>query len=185
MDFIKVQIPYRGVIPIINRRGPIPCIELELSMAKDLNLNYGVEMLDPFNGSVISFVDEVKEAPVEKKAPEMPVNTDVEKAPSVKIASEKDVTEGVPGDTKKEEVKAEDKAEEPAPVEETTAPEIKEEPKVETEVPAAGDFDHTKIEGYSSLSKSKKRELRTQYTILVKTLKDEELYAKLNEIAKA
>ena len=27
---LKVQIPYRGNIPIIHKRGPIACIELEL-----------------------------------------------------------------------------------------------------------------------------------------------------------
>lgn len=173
---LKVQIPYRGNIPIIHKRGPIACIELELEVCKEL-LMMGIELLDPFTGkplpidSVEKIVEdvvadepaevEVNETPVEEKAAETPAEEEkvVEPEKSVEPDAEK-ATES--------EAKADDVVDAEAPTFDGSAPA----------------FDFNKVENYTNLSKGKKRELRAFYTNNVRKIAQEALYEKLNEMAK-
>ena len=169
---LKVQIPHRGNIPIIHKRGPIACIELELEVCKEL-LMMGIELLDPFTGKPLP-IDSVEET-VEEVAADEPA----------------EVNE-TPAEEKAAEVHAEEeKAAEPektAETEKATEPEAKADDVVDAEAPtfdgSAPAFDFNKVENYTNLSKGKKRELRAFYTNNVRKIGQDALYEKLNEMAK-
>ena len=184
MEFMNVQIPYRGGIPILNRRGPIANLELDIETIKTL-LSYGIEILNPENGKPITF-ESVKEPVVTQVAEEQAV------ADAVKDEEPKS-DETVPAAADTEKKPEAEPAEEvsPAPVE-----------KVETEPPAAQDvadsasedsddvvegadaFDYTKIANYSALSKSKRKELRKYFAEKNGKMDINILYATLNTMAK-
>lgn len=157
---LKVQIPYRGNIPIIHKRGPIACIELELEVCKEL-LMMGIELLDPFTGKPLP-IDAMEET-VEEVAADEPAEVN--------------------------ETPAEEKvADTPAETEKAIEPEAKADDTVDAEAPtfdgSAPAFDFNKVENYTNLSKGKKRELRAFYTNNVRKIAQDALYEKLNEMAK-
>lgn len=160
MRFVDVQIPYRGRIPKINKRGPIAKTTLDVDTAKELDLNYGITLLDPLTGEPVMYgAEEIQEAV---------------KAGILKPVTNESVQESETPDEKKD-TPAEIPAEEPE-TEDTPA-------ATTTEKPA--EFDFTKIEGYSNLSKTKKREIRSAFVNMPKDKSEEEIYAELNAMAKA
>ena len=190
MEFMHVQIPYRGGIPIINRRGPIADLELDIKTIKTL-ISYGIEILDPSNGKPIAFQEEApaptataapkEDKPVEKKADEA-VTTPVAAA-AVKPADEKKADEAAPtvtapaaaapaAATAQETAPSEEKAED------TTAD------GDDDAVEGADALDYTKIVNYSSLSKSKRKELRKFFAEKNGKMDINILYATLNEMSK-
>lgn len=172
---LKVQIPYRGNIPIIHKRGPIACIELELEICKEL-LMMGIELLDPFTGKPLP-IDSVEET--EEVAADEPVEVEVDEAPTEEKAPETPSVE--------EKVAEPEKSVEPD-AEKVTETEAKADDAVDAEAPtfdgSAPAFDFNKVENYTNLSKGKKRELRAFYTNNVRKIAQDALYEKLNEMAK-
>lgn len=185
MEFMNVQIPYRGGIPILNRRGPIANLELDIETIKTL-ISYGIEILNPENGKPVTF-ESAKEPVVAQVVEEQSVATTVnEEAPKPEeTAPVADETEKKPeAMTPAEEVS-------PVPAE-----------KVETEPPATQDvadsasedaddviegadaFDYTKIANYSALSRSKRKELRKYFAEKNGKMDVNILYATLNTMAK-
>lgn len=183
MEFMHVQIPYRGGIPIINRRGPIADLELDIKTVKTL-ISYGIEVLDPSNGKPIAFQEEApapaaapkEDKPVEKKIDEA-VTAPVEAA-AVKPADDKKADEAAPtvnapaAATAQETAPSEEKAEDTAADGDDDA------------VEGADAFDYTKIVNYSSLSKSKRKELRKFFAEKNGKMDINILYATLNEMSK-
>lgn len=185
MEFMNVQIPYRGGIPILNRRGPIANLELDIETIKTL-ISYGIEILNPENGKPVTFESE-NESAVTQVVEEQPV-ANVNEAPKPE--------ETVPAATETE--KKPEAAEQPAE-EVTPAPSTE---KVDTEAPATQDaadsasedsddvvegadaFDYTKIANYSALSKSKRKELRKYFAEKNGKMDINILYATLNTMAK-
>lgn len=187
MEFMNVQIPYRGGIPILNRRGPIANLELDIETIKTL-ISYGIEILNPENGKPIIFESEKEPAATQAQVvKEQPVATTVkEEAPK-------------PEETAPAAAETEKKPEVVEPAEVTPAPSTE---KVETETPAAQDaadsasedaddvvegadaFDYTKIANYSALSKSKRKELRKYFAEKNGKMDINILYATLNTMAK-
>ena len=170
---LKVQIPYRGNIPIIHKRGPIACIELELEVCKEL-LMMGIELLDPFTGKPLP-IDTVEE-PAEEVVIGEPANeAPAEEKIAVTPAEEEKVADPEP-----------EKVVEPE-TEKAAEPEVKAD-EVDADVPvfdgSAPAFDFNKVENYTNLSKGKKRELRAFYTNNVRKIAQDALYEKLNEMAK-
>lgn len=165
MRFVDVQIPYRGRIPKINKRGPIAKTTLDVDTAKELDLNYGITLLDPLTGKPVMFgAEEIQEAvkagilkPVENKPAQKPETAEEKEETPVEIPSENAVSEDTP-----------------APTAESATTEAK---------PA--EFNFTKVEGYSNLSKNKKREIRSAFVNMPKGKSEEEIYAELNAMAKA
>lgn len=169
---LKVQIPYRGNIPIIHKRGPIACIELELEVCKEL-LMMGIELLDPFTGKPLPIDSmeetveevtadepaEVNEIPAEEKVADAPAEEDKAAEPEKAVETEKAI---------EPEAKADDVVDAEAPTFDGSAPA----------------FDFNKVENYTNLSKGKKRELRAFYTNNVRKIAQDALYEKLNEMAK-
>lgn len=191
MEFMHVQIPYRGGIPIINRRGPIADLELDIKTIKTL-ISYDIEVLDPSNGKPIAFQEEApaptataapkEDKPVEKKADE--AATAPVAAAAVKPADEKKADEAAAI------VTAPAAADPAAATAQEAAPS---EEKAEDTAAADGDddavegadaFDYTKIVNYSSLSKSKRKELRKFFAEKNGKMDINILYATLNEMSK-
>ena len=189
MEFFKVQIPYRGVIPIINRKGPMACVELTRDQINALK-SYGVELLNPDNGKKFLFPEqqpveitlkdfanarpvtkaqlEVKAEPVENPKEEVstePAEAEVSEEETDSVDQDiadtaeettKEVAEAIDDSTVRHfEESADASAVEPS-VTETL-------PTVESAEPEAAEFDYTKVSGYSSLSKSKKKEIRSLF----------------------
>lgn len=189
MEFVKVQIPHRGLIPIIHSRGPLAEVLLDKETVKKLQNDFRMEILDPNTGKPIVLDEE----PMEKAIPAV----EEEVAEAVATATETaavDVMEKVPTATEVT-VSAEASVvmdDEPkADTEEKDAPvaEAHEEPET-TEEPASSNyriFDHTKIANYSSLTKGKKRELRSYFAEHINDvsaqLTIEKLYEDMNELA--
>ena len=142
MEFFKVQIPYRGVVPIINRKGPMACVELTRDQINELK-SYGVELLNPDNGKKFLFPEQ---QPVEITLKDFANARPVTKA-QLEVKAE-------PIEAPKEEVSAE---------------------------PEAAEFDYTKVSGYSSLSKSKKKEIRSLFKHKMNSgMSTDDAYAELN-----
>lgn len=181
MEFMHVQIPYRGGIPIINRRGPIADLELDIKTIKTL-ISYGIEVLDPSNGKPITFQEEAPTAapkedkPVEKKADEA-VTAPVAAA-AVKPADEKKADEAAPTVTAPAAATAQETAPSEEKAEDTAAD------GDDDAVEGADAFDYTKIVNYSSLSKSKRKELRKFFAEKNGKMDINILYATLNEMSK-
>lgn len=167
---LKVQIPYRGNIPIIHKRGPIACIELELEVCKEL-LMMGIELLDPYTGKPLP-IDGVEE-PVEEVAVDEPTENEANETPAEEKAAETPVEE--------------EKASDPEP-EKIDEPETEKADEADVDAPvfdgSAPAFDFNKVENYTNLSKGKKRELRAFYANNVRKIAQDALYEKLNEMAK-
>lgn len=187
MEFMNIQIPYRGGIPILNRRGPIANLELDIETIKTL-ISYGIEILNPENGKPVTF-ESAKEPVVAQVVEEQSVATTVkEKAPKP------EETAPASTDTEKKPEAVEQPAEEVTPAPSTE--------KVDTEAPATQDasdsasedaddviegadaFDYTKIANYSALSKSKRKELRKYFAEKNGKMDINILYATLNTMAK-
>lgn len=168
MEFFNVQIPYRGGIPIIMRHGPIASIELSKEQIQGL-MDCGVELLDPMTGK--KFALPTEDAPATQEAPEVPVEEEK--------ASE---TPATPEVQKEETVETPPEEKEPESTPEVPVEETKEEKAEETtEQKPAVEFDFSKVNGYSNLSKNKKKEVRTQFAIAIGQGKTpEEAYAAIN-----
>ena len=182
MEFMKVQIPYRGGIPILNRRGPIPSVELDVDTIKTL-ISYGIEVLNPDNGKLITFEEtsatEVAAEPAVESVVEKPMESKPTEAPKVEAPA----AEAVP--TKEDHVAvAETPAAEPAKVEETTEATETDADDTDEAVDGADAFDYTKIANYSALSKSKRKELRKFFAEHSGKMDVNILYATLNTMAK-
>lgn len=193
MKFYNVQIPYRGGIPVIMKKGPIASIELSEDQIREL-MDCKVPLMNPVDGTPfvlptenVKKAEEPKKETVVTKTEEVP-STPVE-APETPVTKEK--TETV--ETPKEEVLESEVgvATIASPVVEGVAvvdPAIT--PVVESQTVAATapahhspalDFDYTKVEGYSSMSKSKKREIRAMYVKGIEAGKTaDEVYAEIN-----
>lgn len=174
---LKVQIPYRGNIPIIHKRGPIACIELELEVCKEL-LMMGIELLDPYTGKPLP-IDGVEE-PVEEVAADEPTESEANETSAEEKAAETPVKEEKASDPEPEtidEPKTENAAEPEVKADEADA----DAPVFDGSAPA---FDFNKVENYTNLSKGKKRELRAFYANNVRKIVQDALYEKLNEMAK-
>ena len=188
MEFMNVQIPYRGGIPILNRRGPIANLELDIETIKTL-ISYGIEILNPENGKPITF-ESAKE----------PVVTHAQVVEEQPVATTVKDEEPKPEETVPAAAETEKKPETVEPAEEVTpAPSTE---KVDTEAPATQDaadsasedaddvvegadaFDYTKIANYSALSRSKRKELRKYFAEKIGKMDINILYANLNTMAK-
>ena len=211
MKFYEIQIPYRGVIPYLNRRGPIASVELNAEQIK-LLADCGVVMLDPRNGHTIdvdSILGTKKEEPVDsvvELAPAVPENLEPEILPISQNAvtqtsedpeSEEDGNLEIDSEPTEPESSPDPESEQADELEQTVEPEVvepetegsKDEPdkeegsKVE---PDAAEFDFNRIPDYSKLSKSKKKKLRAKFTELSNSgLPATVIYAQLIELAKS
>ena len=193
MKFYNVQIPYRGGIPVIMKKGPIASIELSEDQIREL-MECKVPLMNPVDGTEfvlptenVKKAEEPKKETVETKteeAPSAPVK--VPEAPAIKEEAET-------AETSKEEASVSeiDVATIASPVVEGVAVSASDiTPTVESQTAAATtpthhspalDFDYTKVEGYSSMSKSKKREIRAMYVKGIEAGKTaEEVYAEIN-----
>lgn len=181
MKFYSVQIPYRGIIPILMRRGPIPSIELTIDQVNTM-LEYKVPLLDPTNGKELTFSDfeenqkkTVEEKPIQKEAPnekadptpEPPINTTV-KTDAPAQADIKEPEQPVDAATE-EAISTNDEDD-------------------DTDTDSSSDnsgFDFTKIKNYSTFSKGKKRSIRARFAELKAQGMDINIiYATLNTEAK-
>ena len=207
MEFFKVQIPYRGVIPIINRKGPMACVELTRDQINELK-SYGVELLNPDNGKKFLFPEQqpveitlkdfANARPVTKA--QLEVKAEPVEAPKEEVFTEPDdagvseeETDSADHDTTDEvEETAEDTADvtdestvlhfEESTDEGVAEPSVAETlPTVESAEPEATEFDYTKVNGYSSLSKSKKKEIRSLFKHKMNSgMSTDDAYAELN-----
>lgn len=204
MEFYRVQIPYRGIVPLLNRKGPIACVELtrdQVNLLKD----YGVEMLDPDNGKAFRFPEEkpivvtlkdfenahpitMKELEDQSKKDEPEAQTTSENNGiannEMNEASAENHTEtadapivesGVSVDTDDTATNAAADNAETENKEETREAES----DVIIEVP---EFAFERIAGYSALTKKKKRELRAYFAESVKDGCTEEDLNKIYEV---
>lgn len=193
MKFYNVQIPYRGGIPVIMKKGPIASIELSEDQIREL-MDCKVPLMNPVDGAPFVLPTEnVKKVEDPKKETDVTKTEEVSstsvEAPEAPVTKEK--TETV--ETPKEEVLESEAgvATIASPVVEGTAvgdpaitPVVESQPAAAT-TPAhhspALDFDYTKVEGYSSMSKSKKRDIRAMYVKGIEAGKTaEEVYAEIN-----
>lgn len=179
MDFMKVQIPYRGGIPILNRRGPIPSVELDVDTIKTL-ISYGIEILNPSNGKPITF-ENSSAAPVADVAEhvaepvvEDPKETKSSETPKAKTTLAEEESATAIGTPAAESEKTEETA---------NATEVDMDDADEA-VDGADAFDYTKIANYSALSKSKRKELRKFFAEHSGKMDINILYATLNGMAK-
>ena len=193
MKFYNVQIPYRGGIPVIMKKGPIASIELSEDQIREL-MDCKVPLMNPVDGTPfvlptenVKKAEEPKKETVATKTGEVP-STPIE-VPVTPVTKEK--TETV--ETPKEEVLesevgvatiASPVVEGVAVVDPAITPVVESQTAVAT-TPAhhspALDFDYTKVDGYSSMSKSKKREIRAMYVKGIETGKTaDEVYAEIN-----
>lgn len=206
MKFYEIQIPYRGVIPYLNRRGPIASVELNAEQIK-LLADCGVVMLDPRNGHTID-VDDIlgtkKEESIDsvvELAPAVPENLEPEILPisqnaasqtsedpeteedeNPEIDSEPTEPESSP-DPESEQVTESEQTVEPEATEPETEDSKEEDSKTE---PDAAEFDFNCIPDYSKLSKSKKKKLRAKFAELSNSgLPATVIYAQLIELARS
>lgn len=193
MKFYNVQIPYRGGIPVIMKKGPIASIELSEDQIREL-MECKVPLMNPVDG--VEFVlptenvkkaEEPKKETVETKTEETPsAPVEVPEAPVIKEEAET-------AETSKEEASVSEVsvATIASPVVEGVAVSDSDiTPTVESQTAVATmssqhspalDFDYTKVEGYSSMSKSKKREIRAMYVKGIEAGKSaDEVYAEIN-----
>ena len=207
MEFFKVQIPYRGVIPIINRKGPMACVELTRDQINELK-SYGVELLNPNNGKKFLFPEQqpveitlkdfANARPVTKA--QLEVKAEHVEHPKEEVSAEPEDAEvsGEETDSADQDVadEVEETVEEAADVtdeptvlhfeegtdEGVAEPSLAETlPTVESAEPEAAEFDYTKVSGYSSLSKSKKKEIRSLFKHKMNSgMSAEGAYAELN-----
>lgn len=165
--FYSVQIPYRGIIPILMRRGPITSVELTIEQVNTM-LENKVPLLDPNNGKELSFLD-FDENRKEANA----TSAKEEKKPD---SSKKETDEKVADPTPEPPINATAKAEtsekpsektEVAPTDASTEDAIStdEEDETDTATDNSG-FDFTKIRNYSTLSRSKKKAIRERFAKL-------------------
>lgn len=180
MKFVKVQIPYRGGIPIINRRGPLASVELDVDTIKKL-MEYGIEMLDPGTGKPIKLDEEPTDA---KAVEEVATEQEEEKSSEKAAEPNADMTPAAPEvEAEKTEAHAvETPADEPEKKEEV--PETATEDDADEAVDGADAFDYARISNYSSLSRSKKKELRKYFAEHTGKMDINILYANLNAMAK-
>lgn len=207
MEFFKVQIPYRGVIPIINRKGPMACVELTRDQINELK-SYGVELLNPDNGKKFLFPEQqpveitlkdfANARPVTKA--QLEVKTEPAETPKEEISTEHEevvTTEEEPDTAEQdgvdETVEASEEVTEATNdstvlhFEENTEANIADPsvvetiPAIESAEPEAAEFDYTKVNGYSSLSKSKKKEIRSLFKHKMNSgMSVEDAYTELN-----
>ena len=211
MKFYEIQIPYRGVVPYLNRRGPIASVELNAEQIK-LLADCGVVMLNPHNGQTID-IDAIlgtkKEEPVDsivELAPAVPENLEPEILPISQNAaaqtsedseSEEDENPEINSEPAEPESSLDPESKQPAEPEEAVEPEVaepeiedsKDEPDKEEDSkvePDAPEFDFNRIPDYSKLSKSKKKKLLAKFAELSRLgLPATVIYAQLIELVKS
>ena len=207
MEFFKVQIPYRGVIPIINRKGPMACVELTRDQINELK-SYGVEILNPDNGKKFLFPEQqpveitlkdfANARPVTKA--QLEVKAEPVEDPKEEVSTEPEDVEVNEEETDSADQDAADKTEETAEEvaeatddlavlhfeesadESAAEPSVAETlPTIESAEPEVAEFDYTKVSGYSSLSKSKKKEIRSLFKHKMNSgMSADDAYAELN-----
>lgn len=187
MKFYNVQIPYRGGIPVIMKKGPIASIELSEDQIREL-MDCKVPLMNPVDGTPfvlptenVKKAEEPKKETVKTKAEEVP-STPVKESETPVIkeeTSETGVGEPSIASPIVEDVLVADPAITPV-VESQTAAAAAAAATPAHHSPAL-DFDYTKVDGYSSMSKSKKREIRAMYVKGIEVGKTaDEVYAEIN-----
>lgn len=183
MEFFRVQIPYRGIIPLLNRKGPVPCVELTRDQVLQLK-EYKVEMLDPDTGKPFLFPEN---RPIMVTLDDFANARPISKQEAARIisgasAKEEKVEESTPDESAQSNNEtpnqentdtevSEPEAEVIAPVytteavsEETVDTDVETEGTTEaTTTNAVPEFDFNRIKGYSNLPRKKKKELRAYY----------------------
>lgn len=183
MEFFRVQIPYRGIIPLLNRKGPVPCVELTRDQVLQLK-EYKVEMLDPDTGKPFLFPEN---RPIMVTLDDFANARPISKQEAARIISgtptkEKKVEESTPDEGVQSNDETPDQentdtgipkpeAEVIAPVYTTeAASEETGDSDAETEETSEAvttntvpEFDFNRIKGYSNLPRKKKKELRAYY----------------------
>ena len=182
MEFFRVQIPYRGIIPLLNRKGPVPCVELTRDQVLQLK-EYKVEMLDPDTGKPFLFPEN---RPIMVTLDDFANARPISKQEAARIISgtptkEEKVEESTPDESAQsnnetpEQENTDTEVSEPeaeviAPVytteavsEETVDTDVETEGTAEAATNAIPEFDFNRIKGYSNLPRKKKKELRAYY----------------------
>ena len=183
MEFFRVQIPYRGIIPLLNRKGPVPCVELTRDQVLQLK-EYKVEMLDPDTGKPFLFPEN---RPIMVTLDDFANARPISKQEAARIisgtpAKEEKIEDSTPDEGAQSNDKTPDQENTDAEVSEPDAEEIalvytteaaSEETgdsDIETEgtseaatTNAVPEFDFNRIKGYSNLPRKKKKELRAYY----------------------
>lgn len=164
--FYPVQIPYRGIIPMINKRGPLARVELQESMIRDLQ-GMGVEMLNPDNGQPFVFPEPTKLAGGMDLQPVTVTGPVIGEVKEPEHVEEPDET---PAADPEEPAAEPEKEAEPAPAVEVTAePEAEAEDDGEDEEiqidPNSGAvmMDGAKVPGYDALSRNKQKAVRRRF----------------------
>lgn len=154
-SFYNVQIPYTGMIPVINRRGPIREAMLSKEQINEL-LALGVEIVDAANGKPFHF-------PIPVAHGDIAAST---KEEAMKMAAAKVVESPVVSPSAFEDDPSDDKThDDPDEVSEDTASQPDEpigDPTQKT-VSAISYFDSSKIENFDQLSKNKQRKIRKAF----------------------
>lgn len=150
-SFYNVQIPYTGMIPVINRRGPVREAMLSKEQIDEL-LALGVEIVDAANGKPFCFPIPVTHgdiaASTKEEAMEMAAAKVTEPPVVYPSASEDDKTHDDPDEV------SEDTASQPdEPIGDPT----------QKTVSAISYFDSSKIENFDQLSKNKQRKIRKAF----------------------
>lgn len=182
MEFFRVQIPYRGIIPLLNRKGPVPCVELTRDQVLQLK-EYKVEMLDPDTGKPFLFPEN---RPIMVTLDDFANARPISKQEAARIISgtptkEEKAEESTPDESAQSNDETPEQenadAEVSGPEDEVITPvyttEAVPEETVDTDVEAEGtaeaaaitvpEFDFNRIKGYSNLPRKKKKELRAYY----------------------
>jgi hypothetical protein len=204
--FYPVQITYRGVIPVINKQGPIASVELTAAQIKELE-SCGAELLDPATGKPFKLPKPVGAPEVAPRqnievpkddiklvyrhiahdklfTPKVTLKTDVKRPEPVYVAT--------PIAEEEKASIAENVVEEPVSVEEPAAPadeaepaeeKVEEEPVEETATQPEHVFNPSLVPSYMNLSKSKRRKLTARWNELVVTVSEDEAYKAVEEWA--
>lgn len=150
-SFYNVQIPYTGMIPVINRRGPVREAMLSKEQINEL-LTLGVEIVDAANGKPFHFPIPVAHgdiaASTKEEAMEMAAAKVAEPPVVYPSASEDDKAHDDPGEVSEDATSQPDE-----PIGDPT----------QKTVSAISYFDPSKIENFDQLSKNKQRKIRKAF----------------------
>lgn len=181
-SFYNVQIPYTGMIPVINRRGPVREAMLSKEQINEL-LALGVEIVDAANGKPFHFPAPVAHGDIAAST----------KEEAMEMATAKVVEPPVVSPSASEDDSSNDRAhDDPDEVSEDAVVQPDEpigDPTQKT-VSAISYFDPSKIENFDQLSKNKQRKIRKAFaeslgTFAPGTDPSDEDVAKAYEAAKA
>lgn len=181
-SFYNVQIPYTGMIPVINRRGPVREALLSKEQINEL-LALGVEIVDAANGKPFHFPTPVTHGDIAAST----------KEEAMEMATAKVVVPPVVSPSASEDDPSNDKThDDPDEVSEdaTSQPDEPIGDPTQKTVSAISYFDPSKIENFDQLSKNKQRKIRKAFAVSLGTFapgadpSDEDV-AKAYEAAKA